>query len=128
MKKYIYDIVIVFLILVGSLIAYFCVNKSKNVNISGNDINVIISVDGRKLYEYSLAENRTFVVNTEFGMNEIVINDGQVYILNADCPDKLCVHFSPIISINNSIYCLPNRLVVELKSNDLIGEYDAYVY
>lgn len=128
MKKYIYDILIISFILIGSLIAYFLINHSNGDDISKINTNVIISVNGDKLYEYPLFENRTVVVSTEFGMNEIIIDNGKVFVSEADCPDRLCVNYQPISKLNDSIYCLPNRLVIELLNNDLQGEYDTYVY
>lgn len=128
MKKYIYDILIISFILIGSLIAYFLINHSNGDDISKINTNVIISVNGDKLYEYPLFENRTVVVSTEFGMNEIIIDNGKVFVSEADCPDRLCVNYQPISKLNDSIYCLPNRLVIELLNNDLQGEYDSYVY
>lgn len=128
MKKYMYDILIILFILIGSLIAYFFINHSNGDDISKINTNVIISVNGDKLYEYPLFENRTVVVSTEFGMNEIIIDNGKVFVSEADCPDRLCVNYQPISKLNDSIYCLPNRLVIELLNNDLQGEYDTYVY
>lgn len=128
MKKYIYDILIISFILIGSLVAYFLINHSNGDDISKINTNVIISVNGDKLYEYPLFENRTVVVSTEFGMNEIIIDNGKVFVSEADCPDRLCVNYQPISKLNDSIYCLPNRLVIELLNNDLQGEYDSYVY
>lgn len=128
MKKYIYDILIISFILIGSLVAYFLINHSNGDDISKINTNVIISVNGDKLYEYPLFENRTVVVSTEFGMNEIIIDNGKVFVSEADCPDRLCVNYQPISKLNDSIYCLPNRLVIELLNNDLQGEYDTYVY
>ncbi len=128
MKKYMYDILIISFILIGSLIAYFLINHSNGDDISKINTNVIISVNGDKLYEYPLFENRTVVVSTEFGMNEIIIDNGKVFVSEADCPDRLCVNYQPISKLNDSIYCLPNRLVIELLNNDLQGEYDTYVY
>lgn len=128
MKKYMYDIFIISFILIGSLIAYFLINHSNGDDISKINTNVIISVNGDKLYEYPLFENRTVVVSTEFGMNEIIIDNGKVFVSEADCPDRLCVNYQPISKLNDSIYCLPNRLVIELLNNDLQGEYDTYVY
>ncbi len=44
--------------------------------------------------------------------NVLVIAGGQADMREADCPDKLCVHQRAISKTNETIVCLPNRVVV----------------
>ena len=39
----------------------------------------------------------------------------------ADCPDKLCVHQKAISAENESIVCLPNRVVVTVTNSKKEG-------
>ncbi len=36
-------------------------------------------------------------------------------ILEADCPDKVCIKDGMIIKPGQSLVCLPNKVVVEIK-------------
>ena len=37
-------------------------------------------------------------------------------MIEADCPDQLCVHQKAISKDRETIVCLPNKVVVEVKS------------
>ena len=60
---------------------------------------------------YSLNEDREISIEDK---NTIVIENGQVYMAEADCPDKLCVNSKPISSRGQSIVCLPNRVILKI--------------
>ena len=36
-------------------------------------------------------------------------------MIEADCPDKLCVHQKAIERTNETIVCLPHKVVVEIQ-------------
>lgn len=48
--------------------------------------------------------------------NEIEVRPGSIGILSADCPDQLCVHQGFIRDSRLPITCLPNRIVILLRS------------
>lgn len=79
-----------------------------------------IVIDGQRYGSYSLQTNQTIRVDNENGCNEIVIESGQVYMKYADCPDQYCVEHKSISKMNETIVCLPHKLVVEihLKRNE----------
>lgn len=63
----------------------------------------------------AVSQSYTFTVTGENGCtNEIEVRPGQIGILSADCPDKLCVHQGFISDSKLPITCLPNRLVIQL--------------
>lgn len=84
---------------------------------------VVIKVDGREIAEYTLSENGTYELND--GSNTLVIEDGKAYLIDANCPDKLCVHQGKISRTGEVITCLPNKLTVTIygaeESVDLIS-------
>lgn len=92
---------------------------------------VIIRQDGQILYELSLLENRTgkdaLRLESEEGTNLLVIEDGKAYILEADCPDKLCVKQRAVSRQGESLICLPHRLVITVESEEESG-IDAVTY
>jgi len=55
------------------------------------------------------------------GTNMVRIEPDGVYMENANCPDKLCVHQGKINRAGESIICLPNKIIVEItgKKSDV---------
>ena len=45
-------------------------------------------------------------------------------MVEADCPDKLCVHQKAISKNNETIICLPNKVVVQVTSGEE-SEFDS---
>ena len=44
----------------------------------------------------------------------LVIDNGEAYMEEADCPNRICVHHSAISHTGEAIICLPNRVVIEI--------------
>ncbi len=83
---------------------------------------VIIKVNGAIQGVYSLSEDQEIKINE--GTNLLKISNGKADMVEADCPDQLCVHQKPVSMSRESIICLPNRIVVEVESKEE-SEYDA---
>lgn len=65
----------------------------------------------------SLNVDAEFTVKAENGgYNTIVIRDGKIAIVDASCPDKICIHQGAVSSGAKPIVCLPNRLVIRVVS------------
>lgn len=65
----------------------------------------------------NITESYTFTVYGEENcQNEIEVRPGSIGILSASCPDKLCVHQGFIDSSLLPITCLPNRLVIQVRT------------
>ena len=71
-----------------------------------------------------MSEQVIEVVN-EFGVNKITIKDGQVFMKEADCPDQYCVKHRTISKTNETIVCLPHKLVVEVLAQGDTGDIDS---
>jgi hypothetical protein len=56
----------------------------------------------------------TFSIDNELGKNIIEIKNGEVRIIDADCPDKMCVKAYAISKLGQSLICLPHKLVVRI--------------
>lgn len=83
---------------------------------NGRGDTVTIKKDGEIRAVYPLESDRIF----DIGGNTVVIENGEVYISHADCPDKLCVKQGKIHDGSKKIICLPNRLTVEVsKKSDV---------
>lgn len=88
-----------------------------------------ITVDGEIVEAIELGQDQQqFLIETRHGMNWVEMKDGSVRMLEADCPDQLCVWSGAISKVNETIVCLPHRLIVEIVQYKGEGaEIDAVV-
>ena len=86
---------------------------------------VVITWNGEVDGTYSLDEDRTFVFEGENGgYNVVTIEDGFVFMEEANCPDQICVKHKPLNQTADPIVCLPNSLVVEVITNETENQLD----
>ena len=80
---------------------------------------VVVTIDGKVYDTYDLSEEDSYLVEDEQGhRNLFQIKDGEVDMIDADCPDKLCVKQKNIHYNHETIVCLPNKVVIEIISSD----------
>lgn len=79
----------------------------------------VVRVNGVETERHSLAVDGTFPLNG--GTNILVIQDGQAWLSEADCPDLLCVKQGKIHYTGQVITCLPNRLTVTVEGGESNG-------
>ena len=116
-KRDLYLILILALIGIGLLVIFLGIKPS------GSRVKVF--VDGTEVGEYSLAVDGRFVIEgADGGTNVLVIEDGHAYMDEASCPDHLCMNMGQISKGGQSIICLPNKVVVEVASDNK-SEIDA---
>ncbi len=77
--------------------------------IQGNS--VVIKQNNKIVYDKSIDINDTI----DIGTNTIVIKDGIVYMKDANCKNQVCVNTGEISKKGESIVCLPNKVIVEIK-------------
>lgn len=79
----------------------------------GQGLRAVVQVDGREDMELDLSQDREFWVGDErTGRNLIQVRDGAVRVLEADCPDKVCVRTGPIRQEGQVIACLPHKVII----------------
>ena len=94
----------------------------------GEGDTVTIAVDGKTIATYPLNVDRTEDIHTDGnGLNRLVIRDGTAWVEDASCPDKICTHHKPISRQGESIVCLPNKVVITVKTADNTNQPDIVV-
>lgn len=79
---------------------------------------VVIKVDGEIERTYNLSET----VEVHIGETNVLrIADGEVKMIQANCPDQICVNHKSISKNKESIICLPNKVIVEITSKSEAG-------
>lgn len=104
------DIILIFVLLLAGIgmLMYYKLHKKTGFTVQ-------ISVSGDVQTSLSLDEDMVYDVETAYGYNQVVIENGQAYVKDADCPDRICVLHKAISNEGETIICLPHQLVVEIK-------------
>lgn len=113
------DKLLIFTIIVINVLALIFINQSL---FNYEEKYISIQVNGEEIKTILFDEDiigKTISIETDYGYNLIEIGDGQVRVIEADCPDQLDVKQGYISKVGEVIVCLPNRLVVEIKG---VGE------
>lgn len=84
----------------------------------GHMVNII--QDGEILYTIDLeqAEDQMIEIEYQGSKNLIRIQEHQICVIDAECPDQTCVKMGELKSNATPIVCLPNKLVIEFAEND----------
>ncbi len=98
------DLILLFVVLVAGVIGIILINSAD----TGKCAEIII--DGKTTEIISLDET------CEKQVNGVVISceDGEIFIKESDCPDKVCVRSGRISKSDESIICAPNRVAVKI--------------
>ena len=81
----------------------------------GNYGTVRITINGEEYGTYSLSKDQIISIGDT---NVCEIRDGQVKMIEADCPDHLCMKQKAVGSAGVTIVCLPNKVVIEGEKAD----------
>lgn len=113
----------VFIILcIVCLMTFFCLKQTTSsyriAKIVQNDkaIKTIDLSEVQEPYEF-------IVQDTSGGSNTIRVENGRIAVIDADCPDKVCVKQGFISDGTLPIVCLPHKLTISIAGKS--GGYDA---
>lgn len=84
----------------------------------------VVTVDGEEICRMTLDTDETIEVGENGTYNTITVQDGQVFVSGASCPDKLCMAQGHKSHGGETIVCLPNKLVVSVVGGNG-GQTDA---
>ncbi len=119
------DVIIIGVLLVISFIPYLMFkNNPKNVDTS--KVYAVVTINGEVLAEIDLSAKKDdeFLIETTAGNNKVVVHDGAISIVEADCSDGVCVYQGSASKPGDMIVCLPHRVIIEVvgKSNNTNDE------
>lgn len=98
-------------IIIASVVAAFVLSVALLFSFSKQPSRVIIKQDNKIIYDQSIDKNASF----DTGTNTVVIKDGVVFVKEASCKNQVCVNSGKISKKGESIVCLPNKVIVEIK-------------
>ena len=98
------------LILIGAILLVIAIIFAVTSLTKEEGAYVVVKVDGKEVGQYSLAIDGEYELNG--GTNILKIENGKAYLIDANCPDHLCVKQGKIDQTGETITCLPNKLTV----------------
>ena len=123
LKKRKKDLIFIFSILI---IAVFLLLIQRVYGNAQDEADMIkITVDQKLYGTYDLNKNQTITIQNDFGINTIQIQNKDVWMEEADCPDGYCKEQGHISKNKQTIVCLPHKLVVEISDDSEKSEPDS---
>lgn len=116
LKKGDYMILIVMFFLLVLLLLLITRNEQGSrvcITVNGQTATYSLFAD-RKI---PISNNENTTERTFLATNTVVIQNGQVYMESATCPDQVCVKHKSISKNGEMIICLPNKVFVEIESD-----------
>lgn len=106
------DIVILGIaVLVSGIALWFFQNRNPGASVR-------ITKDG-VTSEYAIHEDRIVECTGENGQRNVIrIENGAVFMEEADCPDQVCVKQGAVSKNGEMIICLPNDVFVEIRGGE----------
>lgn len=91
---------------------------------SGTVANIYLDNNCIRSVNLSTAENETFTVESDWGFNTIRVENGRIHIIDADCPDQICITSGWLSETAIPIVCLPHKLVIRLENKSAVSKVD----
>jgi hypothetical protein len=84
---------------------------------------LVVTLDGKVIATLPLDRDADFTVQGEY-TNVIRIKDGKAFMLDTDCPNKICQKEGSIEKTGQSIICAPNKMTASIEGGGE-GDVDA---
>ena len=106
---------VIFICLSGFAAGFYLTHQNAGASVE-------VTVDGKVYGTYPLDEDDEIPIRKDGKTtNLLVIKDGKADVTEADCPDKLCVHQKAISKTNETIVCLPDKVVITIENGEDSG-------
>ena len=119
------DIVIIAVLLIISFTPHLIFFKTSQKGSKNNY--AIIQVDGKihkKIDLSKVKKSEKVNLNLPNGKNTLLIKDNSIQMDSANCNDALCVKQGNISKVGQTIICLPHKLIIEIKGDELDSKDD----
>lgn len=85
---------------------------------SSGGLYAVARLAGEEWGRWPLDKNQVIEIDTNYGHNELTIENGAAFMTEADCPDRYCIEMGKAVNPGSTIVCLPHRLVIEIVSEN----------
>lgn len=119
------DIVIIAVLLIISFTPHLIFFKTSQKGSKNNY--AIIKVDGKihkKIDLSKVKKSEKVNLNLPNGKNTLLVENNSIEMKSANCNDALCVKQGNISKVGQTIICLPHKLIIEIKGDELDSKDD----
>lgn len=88
------------------------INHTPKRNITGSHATVYI--EGKCAENLSLKKNSARSFRTANGQIKIIVDNGQAFVSDSSCPNKICLSSFPAYRAGDRIICAPNHFMLEV--------------
>ena len=113
-KKYIRDLILVGVLLIAAVLALFLLRNRQEKETGSNAVVTVRTADGEEIYPL----NKDGVFSLNGGTNTLVIENGEAWVSEANCPDKICMGMGKISKNGEFIACLPNQVIIVVEGGE----------
>jgi len=85
---------------------------------SGNGESVRVVCRGNTVAEVALLSDTTLTIESAVGPTLIRISEGSVFVVEANCPQKICIATGRISKPGRAIICAPGRVAIIVEGNE----------
>lgn len=106
-------ILVIFLLVVSTVVFYMLHNKNIDKPVA------VIYQNGEMIKTIDLSnvtDDYEFTIEGEGGYNIIKVDEEGISIIEASCPDKVCIKTGHIHDSLLPITCLPNKLMIKIEN------------
>ena len=113
-KKYIRDLILVGALLIAALLVLLVIRNRQERETGTDAVVTVRTVDGDEVYPL----NKDGVFSLNGGTNTLVIENGEAWVSEANCPDKVCMGMGKISKNGEFIACLPNQVIIVVEGGE----------
>ncbi len=112
------DMIIILTLIIFAALFLLIINSKNNA-----DVYYEIIYDGEVIASSDLLQNKSF--SSEINPDVVFeIRDGKIAFIHSDCPDKICVNTGFISKPSEAAVCMPNKLMIRIKSRNDTADID----
>ena len=108
-----FDRIFIALILFFSIVSFFWFNYNR-FQPSSQARTVLVYQKDRLLEQAELEKDK--IITILDGRMQLEVRGGRVRVLNSDCPHHICKNMGWIKYNGETIVCVPNQVLIEIKS------------
>jgi len=113
------------IIVCAALILALGLYAVSQMSLGGAASSVVVMLDGEVVLRRPLAMEESYTIEQEDGSRNVIrVEDGAVYMLEANCRDGLCIRQGKMKNAAKTIVCLPHNLVVQLTGEAIVDDHD----
>ena len=113
------------IIVCAALILALGLYAVSQMSLGGAASSVVVMLDGEVVLRRPLAIEDSYTIEQEDGSRNVIrVEDGAVYMLEANCRDGLCIRQGKMKNGAKTIVCLPHKVVVRLEGDAPPTDHD----